>query len=285
MKRRSHQIFVSHSKSDSDLECVYAGFSTTGVKSIFMEYEKMDKPAWQSIRKNILISESVFVLLSNAVRDREHTQNWIAFEVGVACQAKKNVWVFERSENYINFAVPYLTHFLAYHPSKDRNIKLLREIIKTNGIGKDWGDSVHCFNCGTVYKIPNINKWFCPCCRLPLKRSESTIEKKMGETILNEKIVRKYQMEAKRYSSEINRIAWALTHVFDEDAISKCIKWKNAGEYRRIRWRCKRCDTVSPDIKSTFLGKTRCRNCGGEVVSVLFPVDENKRMIFFGTSP
>ena len=41
----------------------------------------------------------------------EYTQNWIAFEIGVACDKGIDVWVICDDES-INFPVPYLNNYL-----------------------------------------------------------------------------------------------------------------------------------------------------------------------------
>lgn len=164
------QIFVSHSKNDTNLDFFHRGFSTTGIKGVFMEYEEMEMPAWIPIKDNVMDADSVFVLLSKAVKDKEYTQNWIAFEVGLACYAGKNVWVFERLDEQIDFVVPYLTHYVLYYPSNDDNFKFVREVIQKRGVEGTWGYSLNCVHCGIAYNLcTRVEEWICPCCRKELK--------------------------------------------------------------------------------------------------------------------
>jgi hypothetical protein len=159
-------IFVSHSKNDPNLDFFHRGFSTTGVKGIFMEYEEMTKPAWTLIKQNVSYSDAVFVLLSKAVKDKEYTQNWIAFEVGLACHANKNVWVFERKDDQINYAVPYFTHYVLYHPEVVDNFPYVKRIIGGHGVVSDFGGAGKCPSCGIEYRFcTKADDWFCPCCR------------------------------------------------------------------------------------------------------------------------
>ena len=163
------QIFVSHSKENKDLDFFHRGFSTTGVKSFFMEYEDTKTPAWLSIRDNVRKADSVFVLLSEEVSDLKYTQNWVAFEVGLACQAGKNVWVFEKNYQITDFAVPYLTHYVLYDPTYNGDFKFVRNIIQNRGVSGNWGKLVTCTKCGIGYNLcTSVDEWTCPCCRQQL---------------------------------------------------------------------------------------------------------------------
>lgn len=168
------QIFVSHSKKNEDLDFFHKGFSTSGVKGVFMEYEGIANPAWESIKNYVRKADSVFVLLSREVRDLEYTRNWVAFEVGLACQANKNVWVFEKVYEEIDFVVPYLTHYVLYDPSSSEHFQFIRNVIIDRGLPSDYGEPVVCGSCGTEYHLcTGVDEWTCPCCRQRLESNNS----------------------------------------------------------------------------------------------------------------
>jgi len=93
MAKRRIQIFVSHSQYDKDIRSSFdTVFARTGVKSVCMEFERINQlPAWEPIRNEIKVSETVFLLLGPNIRSSIHTQNWVAFEVGLACAYGKDV--------------------------------------------------------------------------------------------------------------------------------------------------------------------------------------------------
>ncbi len=162
------QIFVSHSRRDKNNDYFLKAFGLEQVKGAFMEYEDIKKPHWSSIKDNVANASSVFVLLTKDIKDFEHTQNWIAFEVGLACQLGKNVWVFktEEEEPEINFAVPYFTDLVIYNTEKKHHFDAIREVIREGGLNRVRGIPMTCFNCGIWYTIYGELKFdgVCPCC-------------------------------------------------------------------------------------------------------------------------
>jgi hypothetical protein len=124
-------IFMSHSRKDATIiEVFNEVFAKTGVKPIWMEYEKwsqrVDEPNWSWISRHIRMPDTVgvFVLLTRNVTDTNNpkrtlaTQNWVAYEVGVASTSKpaKPVYVFKEED--VDFPVPYLTNFMPYSVTK-----------------------------------------------------------------------------------------------------------------------------------------------------------------------
>ena len=129
------QIFVSHSQYDKDIRASFdMVFARTGVKSICMKFERIYPPAWQEIKNQITASEAVFLLLGPNIRSSIHTQNWVAFEVGLACAFGKEVWVFEQYDSYIEFPIPYLTDYLLYNLEDSNQFDYVRRTIE--GYGK-----------------------------------------------------------------------------------------------------------------------------------------------------
>lgn len=188
------QIFVSHSQYDNDIRASFdTVFARTGVKSKCMEFEQIYPPAWQEIKNQITASEAVFLLLGPNIRISTHTQNWVAFEVGLACALGKDVWVFEQYGSCIEFPIPYLTDYSLYDFRDPSHFKYTRGIIE--GYGKPLsifplgdprtkrnisrGIPVECTyeNCKSKYFLhTNIESFNCPSCRQPLSKLKESKE-------------------------------------------------------------------------------------------------------------
>jgi hypothetical protein len=186
-------IFVSHSQYDKDIRTAFdTVFARTGVESKCMEFEKIYPPAWETIKNQIFSSEAVFLLLGPNIRTSAHTQNWIAFEVGLACASGKDVWVFEDLGSSIDFPIPYLTDYSLYNFGDKPSFDYTRTII--SGYGKPIpmfplaqdnrtkreiprGILVECKyqNCNSKYFLHTIVGSFnCPSCRQPLTNIQTT---------------------------------------------------------------------------------------------------------------
>jgi len=119
------QLFMSHTKLDRQFCNSFDIIaSRIGIKIFRSEFEEIKRPAWQTIRNEINNSIALFLLVGKelvkaqrlsetSIKASEkwtHTQNWIAFEIGVACHKGIDVWVICDNVT-INFPVPYLNHY------------------------------------------------------------------------------------------------------------------------------------------------------------------------------
>lgn len=195
MAERRTQIFVSHSQNDKDIRASFdTVFARAGVMSVCMEFERIEQlPAWQPIKNKINASATVFWLLGPNIRSSIHTQNWVAFEVGLACAYGKDVWVFEQDNSYIEFPIPYLTDYMIYNLEDPNHFDYVRSIIEgyANPIyllpfGVDnrtkrnipKGLAVTCPhpNCGSRYSMhTDIPRFICPSCRQQVQRNSDAI--------------------------------------------------------------------------------------------------------------
>lgn len=106
-------------------------FGIEGVQAVSVEFEYFPPPPWQFIKRQMLESSALFLLLGPNVIDRGiYTQNWISFEVGLACQLNKEIWVFEQMDIPVRFPVPYLSHYLLYNPNNRGHLDYIRDIIR-----------------------------------------------------------------------------------------------------------------------------------------------------------
>jgi hypothetical protein len=120
------QLFISHTKRDKEFCDSFESMTNRvgGFRVFRSEFEQVVPPAWKTIKKAISESTAIFLLVGKELvkaqelaesdpTSREvwkYTHNWIAYEVGLACQQGKDVWVVCDNVN-INFPVPYLTHY------------------------------------------------------------------------------------------------------------------------------------------------------------------------------
>ena len=113
------QIFESHSKLDIDTCNLFDIVAAReGIKVFRSEYEAIKPPAWETIKTEMEHSRALFLLVGPELvkqqelgeKDWKYTQNWIAYEVGLACALGIDVWVLCNNVN-INFPVPYLNNY------------------------------------------------------------------------------------------------------------------------------------------------------------------------------
>lgn len=179
----SKQIFVSHSQHDEDMRVSFdTAFARTGVISKCMEFENMEPPQWEKISKEIQNSEATFLLLGPNVKRSEHTQNWIAFEVGLSCAFNKRVWVFEQTSSTVDFPIPYVTDYMFYENLEDKDyFNYVRSIIEGYRFKSlvHWaeskeirheipqGKSIKCPRCQSKFALHAIRSilFYCPSCR------------------------------------------------------------------------------------------------------------------------
>ena len=123
MEHEEIMIFISHTKVDKEFCNRFdSACARAGIKSFRSELETITTPAWSSIREAIRKSCALFLLVGKELvrfqgsKDPElikkwrYTQNWIAFEIGVACERDEDVWVL-CDDVLINFPVPYLNNY------------------------------------------------------------------------------------------------------------------------------------------------------------------------------
>lgn len=120
-------VFVTHSRHDAPiLAHIIELVRIVGVEPILYQYDSMHTAtAWEEIRNDIQKSHAIFLVLSNNLSSSPNTQNWVGWEVGVACAFNKRVWVFEELNRGVLFPIPYLTDYVPYDLSDPR----LRELI------------------------------------------------------------------------------------------------------------------------------------------------------------
>ena len=181
------QVFVSHTQKDVEFCDIFdRAIARVGVKAFRSEFEKIELPAWQTIRDAIRSSCALFLLVGKELVKAQvsgepswsHTQNWIAYETGVACERGLDVWVI-CDDTIINFPVPYLNNYLTlslrHRNSFDYFVATLRRY--ATGLTTTFPDSKSVTRCpyAGCKAIYNLNvrlgtggKIVCPQCLQPI---------------------------------------------------------------------------------------------------------------------
>jgi len=128
-------IFLSHSKHDSNIIDIFRqSFAGTNVNPVLMEFEQFTNPPWLDIKRNIENSRALFVLLSSNLKISDYTQNWVSYEIGIAVEANKQVWVFEDVNNQTIFPIPQVHHYMRYNPFQNESLNYLQTIVRSYGL-------------------------------------------------------------------------------------------------------------------------------------------------------
>jgi len=137
---------MSHTKLDKEFCDLFDNAcARVGIKAFRSEFETILPPAWKTIRDQMKRSSAMFLLVGKElVRMQErssydpetagswkYTQNWIAYEIGLACQRGIDVWVL-CDDVRINFPVPYFNHYQPFAHDLDW-LRLILEIYARAG--------------------------------------------------------------------------------------------------------------------------------------------------------
>lgn len=195
-----HQIFVSHTKFDADffnfLDSAEARLGK--IRLYRSEYEKIGSLPWLVIMEELDKSDALFLLIgkelvkaqtaadtSPTAREKwKHTQNWIAYEIGIASKKMMDVWVL-CDDVEINFPVPYLNNY-ALHRDFDLYKRILGDYSKgkkypswslalTPSLVRAKRTAVRCpyDKCGVVFNLhSSVRKgeiYKCPSCLNPIQ--------------------------------------------------------------------------------------------------------------------
>jgi hypothetical protein len=183
-----NQIFISHSAKDKEISSFFIRkFGNTSVKPVLMEYEKWsrnNRPNWRWIKDEIQKSSALFLVLTKNLVKNEYTQNWVAFEIGVAATSHPAIPIFVFREHNIDFPVPYLNYYFD-QPMSNTNLVSQRDVSSTilNAIFHRLKESIleeiienknpvildrkllKCSNCLLEFAyFGREKKLICPCC-------------------------------------------------------------------------------------------------------------------------
>ena len=173
-------VFLSHSRADTEMRDYFLKvFGLAGVQARVVEFEYFPPPPWQYIKNEMASSDALFLLIGPNVIDRGvYTQNWISFEIGLACQLRKEIWVFEQISIPVRFPVPYLDKYVLYDPGNRDHLDYIRSIIETYKVRPHFREFpseyalVTCPNekCKISFHLcTEIHEFECPSCRQIMK--------------------------------------------------------------------------------------------------------------------
>jgi len=150
----AHQVFISHTERDVEYCDIFdRACARAGIRAFRSEFETIEAPAWKTIKNEMTKSCAMFLLIGKElVRFQEsydpnwrYTQNWIAYEIGLACQLNIDVWVI-CDDVRINFPVPYFNNYLPFPFSLRNNesFKYMRGVLE-------------CYNAGSRFSYPHVD--------------------------------------------------------------------------------------------------------------------------------
>jgi len=167
------KVFISHSRHDKEYCNAFDSACTrVGLKSFRSEFENIERPPWKTIKNEINKSSALFLLLGKKLRERQRsvlvdtpeytdwlfTQNWIAYEIGVASQRGIDIWVLSDSVD-INSPVLYLNNYYLWEgdlekPEQREILKILQGYSEYRRLKFDKKTSFTCQNpeCKATYK-------------------------------------------------------------------------------------------------------------------------------------
>jgi hypothetical protein len=154
------QVFESHTKLDEQTCNKFDIIAAReGMKVFRSEYEAIEPPAWNTIKYEMKRSVALFLLVGPelvksqeeaAAKEWKFTQNWIAYEVGLACALGIDVWVLCDGVE-INFPVPYLNNY-SIGSFETNKYKFERSVLRAYMNGEKFPLSPWKFGTSCTYK-------------------------------------------------------------------------------------------------------------------------------------
>jgi len=179
---RPIKVFESHTKLDSKFcDAFDRACARVGIDAFRSEYEGVKPPAWKTIRDELRQSKALFLLVGKALvkaqskhsAEWEHTQNWISYEIGIACDLGIDIWVI-CDDVAINFPVPYFNIYVPYSIRRQDNFQNIVRDLQRYASGNEYdvrpGSVVTCTykGCRIKYNLPATvaegREIVCPCC-------------------------------------------------------------------------------------------------------------------------
>mgnify|MGYP000895428730 CR=1 FL=1 len=177
------QVFVSHTKKDKEFcDTFDTVCARVGIKAFRSEFEDIPKPGWEKIKDEMNKSAALFFLIGNELvenqtkneNDWKYTQNWIAYEIGLACQRGIDVWVII-DDVKINFPIPYFNNYLPVSIKNEESFKYLKGVLehylykyRDREQNHPLPVNANCNHCNMEFKLhancPKGGKFQCPQC-------------------------------------------------------------------------------------------------------------------------
>jgi len=188
---------MSHTKLDEEFCNKFDVVAArVGVIPFRSEFEEIKPPAWKTIKDAMNKSSALFLLIGKklvksqtssevdekAREEWKFTQNWIAYEIGLACQRGIDVWVVCDSIS-INFPVPYLNNYEIWgiHPKTKHSLSFWKGVFTDYRNGRGFPVNrtrtpIECPHCKAVFNLhsilPENMQVICPTCLRTMVFSE-----------------------------------------------------------------------------------------------------------------
>ena len=139
--------FISHSREDMELvNRIYKALYQAGVEPKLAEFEELGEKGKLSapqIKEMIMNSSWTLVFLTPKVTASVHTQNWVAYEVGVSHGLSRPVWIFEDEKRIVSeFPIPYLDYYFLYDPQNSQDWATIKEEVAKYARSPDLGPAI-----------------------------------------------------------------------------------------------------------------------------------------------
>ncbi len=166
------QIFISHSKRDTEfVDWFDKVFARLPVRAVRVEFEGYSVAPAKYIKEQLFLSVALFVLMGPNVESSPYTENWVAFEVGLAAAWKKDIWVFEPHDSTIQFPIPFLNRYVSL--GFDDDFTLILEIVRQYSLLPIQRRFTQRFpvtcpydNCKSEFRLHRkVSAFRCPSCR------------------------------------------------------------------------------------------------------------------------
>jgi len=136
-------IFISHSRRDEQLvlnirDLLVNLGHTPIIEEFTPEYMKLPIPH-DEIRRNVGMSNAVFLFLTDEIVRTEYTKNWVIFEDGLARERLIPIFVFERQGFPISYPIPYVTDYMVFNPESISDILNIQKLARPIGqVPSNW---------------------------------------------------------------------------------------------------------------------------------------------------
>ena len=211
------QIFVSHTKYDESFcDRFDRVIAREPIGAFRSEFEDFGVPAWRTIKEAMEESCAMFLLVgeelvkrqnfvngdADIIRNWRHTQNWISYEIGLACQLNIDVWVL-CDDVHINFPVPYLNNYHIKGLKDSGDFRWLRTKLKSYlqggsypyGFKREYRFACPHSSCGSEFNLHTLlnpeDMIICPSCLREIRVSEgksTSLTRYLDELKKNHKI-------------------------------------------------------------------------------------------------
>ncbi len=127
-------VFISHSRRDKKLvKEIKLLLENVGIKPVIEEIidpKNKKKIPWKEIYSNIFSSNAVFLFLTEEVLRTEYTKNWVIFECGLASALGKQLFLFERYGDKLDYPIPYLSDYMIFDKELTTDILKIQKYSK-----------------------------------------------------------------------------------------------------------------------------------------------------------